>query len=75
MWSTKKITTLIIEPFLAVSGAIEVGEEVLAFNEETGKQAYKPVVRLFRNETKEWCAVSVLVNGKVEEIQLFFCKR
>ena len=25
-------------------------------------------MQLFRNETKEWCTVSVLVNGKVEEI-------
>ena len=33
---------------------IEVGDKVLAYDEETGKQAYKPVVRLFRNETKEW---------------------
>ena len=27
---------------------------VWAYDEETGKQAYKPIVRLFRNETKEW---------------------
>ncbi len=27
---------------------------VLAYDEETGKQAYKSVVRLFRNESKEW---------------------
>ena len=33
---------------------IEVGDKVLAYNEATGEQAYKPVVRLFRNETKEW---------------------
>ena len=33
---------------------IEVGDKVLAYDEETGEQAYKPVVRLFRNETKEW---------------------
>ena len=38
---------------------IEVGDEVLAYDEETGEQAYKPVVQLFRNETKEWYHVRV----------------
>ena len=38
---------------------IEVGDEVLAYDEETGEQAYKPVVQLFRNTTEEWCTVSV----------------
>ena len=38
---------------------IEVGDKVLAYDEETGKLAYKPVVRLFRNETKEWYHVFV----------------
>ena len=33
---------------------IEVGNRVLAYDEETGEQGYKPVVRLFRNQTKEW---------------------
>ena len=28
--------------------------KVLTYDEETGEQAYKPVVQLFRNETKEW---------------------
>ena len=32
---------------------------MLAYDEETGEQAYKPVVQLFRNEMKEWCTVSV----------------
>ncbi len=41
---------------------IEVGDMVLAYDEETGKQAYKSVVRLFRNESKEWTIVRV--NGK-----------
>lgn len=41
---------------------IEVGDKVLAYDEETGEQAYKPVVRLFRNETKEW--YHVFVNGE-----------
>ena len=41
---------------------IEVGDKVLAYDEETGEQAYKPVVQLFRNETKEWYHVQV--NGE-----------
>ena len=42
----------------------EIREEdiVLAYEEETGEQAYKPVVQLFRNESKDW--VGVTVNGK-----------
>ena len=38
---------------------IEVGDEVLAYDEVTGEQAYKPVVQLFRNETKEWYHVRI----------------
>ena len=38
---------------------IEVGDEVLSYDEETGEQGYKPVVRLFRNQTKEWYHVFV----------------
>ena len=41
---------------------IEVGDEVLSYDEETGEQGYKPVVRLFRNQTKEWCTISVRGN-------------
>ena len=33
---------------------IEVGDKVLAYDEQTGEQAYKPVVQLFRNSTEEW---------------------
>ena len=33
---------------------VEVGDKVLAYDEETGKQAYKEVVRLFRGKTDEW---------------------
>lgn len=40
---------------------IEEGDLVWAYDEETGKSAWKPVVRLFRNESKEW--VVVTVNG------------
>lgn len=42
--------------------AVQVGDKVLAYNEETGEQAYKTVVRLFRNESKDW--VGVKVNDK-----------
>ena len=38
---------------------IEVGDEVLAYDPETGEQAYKPVVRLFRNTTDDWYHVHV----------------
>ncbi len=38
---------------------IEVGDEVLAYDPETGEQAYKPVVRLFRNTTDKWYHVYV----------------
>lgn len=41
---------------------VEVGEKVLAYDEETGEQAYKPVVRLFRNKTEEWYHIHV--NGQ-----------
>ena len=48
---------------------IEVGDKVLAYDEETGEQAYKPVVQLFRNTTEEWCTVSVKSeNGQEFEI-------
>ena len=38
---------------------IQVGDKVLAYDEETGEQAYKKVVRLFRNETYEWYHIFV----------------
>ena len=41
---------------------IREGDLVLAYDEETGEQAYKPVVQLFRNESKDW--VGVTVDGK-----------
>ena len=48
---------------------IEVGDRVLAYDEATGEQAYKPVVRLFRNETLKWCTIAVAVAGIVESIK------
>lgn len=41
---------------------IAVGDKVLAYDEATGEQAYKPVVQLFRNTTKEWYHIHV--NGE-----------
>ena len=38
---------------------IEIGDKVLAYDEDTGEQAYKKVVRLFRNETYEWYHIFV----------------
>ena len=38
---------------------IEVGDMVWAYDEETGESDWKPVVRLFRNKTKEWYHVFV----------------
>ena len=41
---------------------IEVGDLVWATDTETGETALKEVVRLFRNETKEW--IHITVNGE-----------
>ena len=41
---------------------IAVGTLVLAYDETTGEKAYKPVVQLFRNTTKEW--YHIFVNGE-----------
>lgn len=41
---------------------IQVGDKVLAYDEETGGQAYKPVLRLFRNTSQDWTGVTV--NGE-----------
>ena len=38
---------------------IEVGDMVWSYDEESGESDWKPVVRLFRNETKEWYHVFV----------------
>ena len=42
--------------------SIAVGTLVLAYDETTGEKAYKPVVQLFRNETKQW--YHIFVNGE-----------
>ena len=38
---------------------IQVGDRVLSYNEATGEQEYKRVVRLFRNQSKEWTGITV----------------
>ena len=47
---------------------VKVGDMVLAYDEETGEQAYKPVKQLFRNTTEKWCTASVLVGSVITEI-------
>ena len=41
---------------------IQVGDRVLAYDEQTGENAYKEVVRLFRNESKDW--IELTINGE-----------
>ena len=47
---------------------VAVGTMVLAYDEKTGEKAYKPVVQLFKNETKRWCTVTIEVDGQEEQI-------
>ena len=47
---------------------VAVGTLVLAYDEATGEKAYKPVVQVFKNETKRWCTVTVEVDGQEEQI-------
>lgn len=47
---------------------VKVGDRLLAYDEETGEQAYKPVKQLFRNTTEKWCTASVLVGSVITEI-------
>ena len=41
---------------------IKVGDKVLAYDEKTGENTYKPVLHLFRNKSEEWTGVTV--NGE-----------
>lgn len=52
-------TLIVTDEGLKPIEEIEVGDKVLAYDEETGEQAYKKVVRLFRNETYEWYHIFV----------------
>lgn len=38
---------------------VKIGDKVLAYNEKTGEQAYKTVLHLYRNESKDWVGVTV----------------
>lgn len=58
----KEGTLVATEDGLKPIEEIEVGDKVLAYDEETGEQAYKEVVRLFRNETDEWYHITA--NGE-----------
>ena len=58
----KEGTLIATEEGLKPIEEIREGDRVLAYDEVTGEQAYKPVVQLFRNETNEW--YHVFVNGE-----------
>ena len=58
----KEGTLIATEDGLKPIEEIEVGDKVLAYDEVTGEQAYKEVVRLFRNKTDEWYHVTA--NGE-----------
>ena len=58
----KEGTLVATEDGLKPIEEIEVGDKVLAYDEETGEQAYKKVVRLFRNTTEEWYHITA--NGE-----------
>ena len=55
----KEGTLVATEDGLKPIEEIKVGDKVLAYDETTGEQAYKEVVRLFRNETDEWYHIFV----------------
>lgn len=58
----KEGTLIATEDGLKPIEEIEVGDKVLAYDEATGEQAYKEVVRLFRNTTEEWYHITA--NGE-----------
>ena len=58
----KEGTLVVTDEGLKPIEEIKVGDKVLAYDETTGEQAYKEVVRLFRNETDEWCHITA--NGE-----------
>lgn len=48
---------------------IEIGDEVWAYNEETGETSLKKVVELFKNKTKKWIHLLFeFEDGKKEEL-------
>ena len=58
----KEGTLVATEDGLKPIEEIKIGDKVLAYDETTGEQAYKEVVRLFRNETDEWYHITA--NGE-----------
>ena len=58
----KEGTLVATEDGLKPIEEVKVGDKVLAYDEETGEQAYKKVVRLFRNTTEEWYHITA--NGE-----------
>ncbi len=55
----KEGTLVVTDEGLKPIEEVKVGDKVLAYDETTGEQAYKEVVRLFRNETDEWYHIFV----------------
>ena len=58
----KEGTPVVTEEGLKPIEEVKVGDKVLAYDEATGEQAYKKVVRLFRNTTEEW--YHICANGE-----------
>ena len=58
----KEGTPVVTEEGLKPIEEVKVGDKVLAYDEATGEQAYKKVVRLFRNKTDEWYHITA--NGE-----------
>ena len=58
----KEGTPVVTEEGLKPIEEVKVGDKVLAYDEATGEQAYKKVVRLFRNTTDEW--YHICANGE-----------
>ncbi len=58
----KEGTPVVTEAGLKPIEEVKVGDKVLAYDEHTGEQAYKKVVRLFRNKTDEWYHITA--NGE-----------
>ena len=48
---------------------IKIGDEVWAYDEETGEKSLKKVVNLFRNKTKKWIHLLFeVIDGAIEEL-------
>jgi len=49
--------------------SLEIGDEVLSWDEASGEQGYRPVVRTFENQTDELVHLRVQVNGEARLIR------